>query len=158
MASRRYVGAVCATPTRPTDAELRDRVRDAGLRATRGRIAVYALLCDADAPVSHADVVDTLGEHYDRASLYRNLTDLTRVGLLRRFDVGDHIWRFERIDDGEGEAGGDDDHPHFVCVECGQVECLPGVALEIRNTRRAPAAVSSHSVEVQLRGLCDGCA
>lgn len=146
----------------PTDADLRARVRDAGLRATRGRIAVYSMLRDADAPVSHGDVVERLGGDYDRASLYRNLTDLTRVGLLRRFDVGDHVWRFESTgaitEQATGGQGTDGEHPHFVCVECGQVECLPGVALEIRNTLRAPAAVSSHSVEVQLRGLCDGCA
>lgn len=148
---------MCPAPTRPPDAELRDRVRDAGLRATRGRIAVYGLLWSADAPVSHAEVVEALGEHYDRASLYRNLTDLTSAGLLRRFDVGDHIWRFERVEDAD-EHGGEDEHPHFVCVECGQVECLPGVGLEIRNTRRAPAAVSAQAVEIQLRGLCDGCA
>lgn len=144
-------------PPSPTDGALRDRVRDAGLRATRGRIAVYAMLRDAGAPVSHGDVVERLGGEYDRASLYRNLTDLTRVGLLRRFDVGDHVWRFEAID-GDSTTAPEGEHPHFVCVECGQVECLPGVALEIRNARRAPAAVSSHAVEVQLRGVCDGCA
>lgn len=140
-----------------SDPELRTRVRDAGLRATRGRIAVYAMVRDAEAPVSHGDVVDRLGAEYDRASLYRNLTDLTRVGLLRRFDVGDHVWRFEAIED-EAATAAEGEHPHFVCTECGQVECLPGVALEIRNARRAPAAVSSHAVEVQLRGLCDACA
>lgn len=136
------------------DEALRARIRDAGLRATQGRVVVYRHLLEAGRPVSHNDVVDALaGLQLDRASVYRNLMDLTRAGLLRRFDVGDHVWRFESS---EGEDV-PDEHVHFVCVDCGNVQCLPTVEVKVEAGRGAPAAVSQQRVEVQLRGVCDTC-
>ncbi|MCA9539836.1 MAG: transcriptional repressor [Myxococcales bacterium] len=137
-----------------TDAELRARVRAVGLRATRGRVRVYSHLLDSQTPRSHQDVVEALADHsFDRASVYRNLTDLTRVGLLRRFDVGDHVWRFEPAH----RAAPVDEHAHFVCTDCGNVVCLPGIEVDVPIGAPVPAAVVRHQVEVQLRGVCDAC-
>ena len=132
---------------------LRAAVRDAGLRATPSRLAVLHLLRAAAAPVSHSDVVAKLASQaWDPATIYRNLTDLSDVGLARRTDVGDHVWRFEAIT-GNHAAGA---HPHFVCTECGTVACLPD--LEYVMTRaKAPRAIRQKRVEVQVRGLCDAC-
>jgi len=134
--------------------EIRARIRAAGLRATVGRIATYEALHRASAPLTHADVVERLEAlGLDRATVYRNLTDLTEVGLVARSDLGDHAWRFEL-----SHAGGDGgDHVHFVCVDCGEVACLPGVGLEVGSSQ-VPRAVSEQQVEVQLRGRCDDCA
>lgn len=134
-------------------AEIRSRIREAGLRATVGRIATYEAVHHASAPLTHADVVELVEPlGLDRATVYRNLTDLTEVGLLARSDLGDHAWRFELSHD---EPHGSD-HVHFVCVDCGEVACLPGVALEVGSSE-VPRAVSEQQVEVQLRGRCDDC-
>ena len=103
--------------------------------------------------MSHGDVADRLASQaWDRATIYRNLTDLSEVGLLRRTDVGDHVWRFEAVgSDHEPSA-----HPHFVCTECGTVECLPEIELAVRRAK-APRAVKQRQVEVHVRGLCDAC-
>jgi Fur family ferric uptake transcriptional regulator len=132
---------------------LRGAVRNAGLRATPSRIAVLRLLRAASSPVSHSDVVAELASQaWDPATIYRNLTDLSDVGLARRTDVGDHVWRYEAITGGHQASA----HPHFVCTECGSVECLP--ELEYVVTRaRTPRAVRLKRVEVQLRGPCDAC-
>jgi Fur family ferric uptake transcriptional regulator len=138
--------------------ELRAQVRAKGLRATPSRLAVLELLRASDAPMSHGDVADRLAsEAWDRATIYRNLTDLAEAGLVRRTDVGDHVWRFEAVsDDHEASA-----HPHFVCTECGTIECLPELELSIRSGRssrgRPPRAVKQRQVEVHVRGLCDAC-
>ena len=135
--------------------ELRTEVRASGLRATPSRLAVLELVRASDAPVSHGDVADRLQSHaWDRATIYRNLVDLAEVGLLRRTDVGDHVWRFEAKNDGHDVA-----HPHFVCTECGTVECLPELELAMSAGRRtrAPRAVKQRQVEVHVRGLCDAC-
>ena len=132
---------------------LRNAVRDAGLRATPSRIAVLHLLRAAGSPVSHSDVVTKLASQaWDPATIYRNLTDLADVGLARRTDVGDHIWRFEAVTGGHQASA----HPHFVCTGCGTVECLPD--LEYSTRAKAPRAVRQKRVEVQVRGLCDTCA
>lgn len=138
--------------------ELRGTVRAKGLRATPSRLAVLELLRASDTPMSHGDVADRLASQaWDRATIYRNLTDLAEAGLVRRTDVGDHVWRFEAVsDDHEASA-----HPHFVCTECGTIECLPEIELAVR--ARAPArskpprAVKQRQVEVHVRGLCDAC-
>ena len=134
--------------------ELRSAVRASGLRATPSRLAVLELVRGSDAPVSHGDVADRLASHeWDRATIYRNLIDLSDAGLLRRTDVGDHVWRFE-AKGGEHDASS---HPHFVCTECGTVECLPELELAVARRAKAPRAVKQRKVEVHVRGRCDRC-
>lgn len=130
-------------------------IRAAGLRVTSSRVAVMGILRDSAVPLSHSDVaakLEPLG--VDRTTVYRNLTDLADAGLLRRSDVG-HAWRFElarRNDEHDAEP-----HPHFVCTDCGQVACLPATTVALKAARGAPAALRRGGLEIQLRGLCDGC-
>lgn len=135
--------------------ELRTLVRDRGLRATPSRLAVLDLLL-ANAggqPMSHAEAADKLASGaWDPATIYRNLTDLVEVGLVRRTDLGDHVWRFEAVSATHDGAA----HPHFVCTECGTVECLPPMEFVVPRTK-TPRAVKQRKVEVQVRGLCDTC-
>ncbi|MEO8552509.1 MAG: Fur family transcriptional regulator [Kofleriaceae bacterium] len=133
--------------------ELRKVIRDAGLRATPSRVTVLELLNGSEQPVSHGEVANRLASHaWDPATLYRNLSDFVTVGLVRRTDVGDHVWRFELVRGGHDRAA----HPHFVCTECGTIECLPKLELVLPRTS-APKAVRQRKIEVQLRGLCDAC-
>lgn len=135
----------------PSDDQLRHAIRSAGLRATSGRLLVLSNVLAADGPVSHPELCERLPGQ-DRATIYRNLNDLAEAGLLRRFDV-DHIWRFEAGTLERGEPG----HPHFVCTDCGQVECLPVMAFSVGGDRPVPAAVSAQQIDVQMRGRCDAC-
>lgn len=134
---------------------LRESIRNAGLRSTAPRVAVLEFLETAEAPVSHGEICEALeGTGFDRATLYRNLIDLTDAGLLTRSDLGDHVWRFalKREEDSHEIA-----HPHFTCEGCGEVACLPGVSVRVRSGDRVPRAVASAEVRVQLRGRCDAC-
>ncbi len=134
--------------------ELRAVLRAAGLRSTPSRVAVLRLLSSSAAPMSHADVAAALEEGgWDRATLYRNLLDLTRTGLAHRSDLGDHVWRFEAAGDHEVTL-----HPHFVCSACGGVACLDGAVIVVPRGAHAPRALTSGGVEVQVKGLCDACA
>lgn len=132
-------------------AQFKDRLRDAGLRATRPRVAVLETLAAHEGPLSHGDVVEALSEEaFDRATLFRNLNDLAGAGLLRRLDVGDHVWRFELVADHDHE----EHHAHFVCTDCGEVQCLPSI--EVKAPGRSDLLARSH--EVQIRGVCGECA
>jgi Fur family ferric uptake transcriptional regulator len=134
---------------------LRERIREAGLRATSARLAVLRCLVDASAPLSHGDVyahVARLG--YDRATTYRNLIDLTDAGIARRTDHGDRVWRFELAGDSRHAT---DAHPHFICEECGTVECLPEDAVGVTGRRGMPRSMRKKAVEIQVRGVCDDC-
>ncbi len=132
--------------------ELQQALRTAGLRATPARMAVLAVLRAAQAPLSHAEVIERMADSlWDRATLYRNLVDLARAGLLHRVDLGDHVWRFEA----RGEVHTSPSHPHFVCTDCGTVACVPGVQVVV--SPGSDAAWLGPEVEVQLKGLCGDC-
>ncbi|HEU5076717.1 MAG TPA: transcriptional repressor, partial [Polyangiaceae bacterium] len=93
-----------------TPAEFRELLRENGLRATGPRVAVLEVLERLKRPMTHGEVADELGDSgFDRATLYRNLVDMTETGLLHRTDYGDHVWRFE-LTPAQG-AHPEDGHP-----------------------------------------------
>lgn len=146
-----------ALRTPATDPEvIRQRLRGSGLRSTAPRVAVLSYLEETTTPSSHAEIVDALAPlGFDRATVYRNLIDLTDVGLVTRTDLGDHVWRFElkRRSDSHAIA-----HPHFVCTDCGTVACLPGGSVRIVPGTGMPRSVGAKAIEVQVKGRCDRCA
>src|SRR5262249_51613824 len=80
--------------TSPAIDRLRGRIHAVGLRSTGSRLAVLRRLEQARTPVTHADIVNDLApQGFDRATIYRNLIDLTEAGLASRTDLGDHVWR-----------------------------------------------------------------
>lgn len=140
----------------PPLAELKTSLREAGLRSTAPRLAVLEYLHRVGAPASHGELHERLSSAgFDRATLYRNLMDLAEAGLVTRTDLGDHVWRFElKSASANGHA---DDHPHFVCTDCGGVSCLPGASVRISAPKGAPRALERKAVKIQLSGLCDAC-
>ena len=145
------------------DGAVRDRIRGAGLRCTTARVAVMHHLETATGPLTHAEVSEALSHlGFDRATIYRNLTELTEAGLASRVELGDHVWRFEAKRAGGGHKG--DDHPHFVCTTCGEVSCLDDVQVAItprpaegkRSKRVARSRIGSVT-EVLLKGRCEQC-
>ncbi len=138
-----------------THDELKQLIRDAGLRVTLSRVSTLEFLRKAKSPLSHNDVAEQLEAHaLDRVTVYRNLLDFVRVGLARKIDVGDHVWRFEL---NSHKAKVSNHHSHFICTDCGIIECLPNVELKTANDARMPKAFRKRQVEVQIKGLCDDC-
>ncbi len=133
-----------------------ERLAHASLRPTRARIAVAELLKRVGRPASHADLVDSLADRFDRVTLYRAVTQMVEVGLVERVDLGDRTWRFEwKAEHEPAHAAGS--HPHFICTACHAVECLPGVTVAIKTSAKAPASVLGNAFAVRLSGLCDAC-
>lgn len=134
-----------------------DLLRSSGLRSTAPRIAVLQYLHDSSGPNSHAELFNALADTgLDRATIYRNLIDLAEAGIVSRTDLGDHVWRFE-LKRGVAGTAHSDEHPHFVCIDCGEVSCLPGLSFELKGSSGAPKSVSRNKVAVQLKGRCDNC-
>ena len=137
-----------------THDQLRTAIRGTGLRATLQRIAVLRIVNESARPMSHAEISDRLGGVADeRSTVYRNLMDLARAGLLRRVAVGDRTWRFEPARSAPHARA----HPHFICTSCGTVSCLDDMKVMARRVK-APHAIKLGEFEVQVRGMCDACA
>lgn len=132
---------------------LREHIREAGLRATAPRVAVLALLRNADRPLSHGEVVERLGTtDWDSTTLYRNLVKLVDSQLARVASTVGGIARYES--DTENGVNGHR-HAHFACRDCGSVECLPDV--EVSVPRGAQWRRSLDEAEVQIVGSCPAC-
>ena len=89
---------------------------------------------------------------FDKATVFRNLTDLTEAGLVSRTELGDHVWRFEIRDP---SAPHDEHHPHFVCVDCGSVTCLGD--MEFTSASRKRSSEIGRITEILIKGYCSMC-
>lgn len=128
-------------------------IRETGLRATPARIATLEALTAASGPLTHAEVAVELEKlRIDKATVFRNLNDLVNAGLVRRTELGDHAWRFELVDKNNHDGSA---HPHFVCVDCGEVSCLQPIKLTAGSIRMSRQF--GEVTEILLRGHCNNC-
>lgn len=134
--------------------EVRALLKNQGLRATAQRIAVLVILHEQEAPMTHEEVMGLLSVGlYDKASVWRVLSDLAGVGILRRMDLGDRVWRYELQDACRTIS---DDHPHFLCETCSEVTCLP--PLEVRSKDGGiPQALLNANFHIRISGKCGKC-
>jgi len=136
-----------------TPEQLKARIRDAGLRCTAARLAVLQTLSQAESPLTHAEVAEQLIDRgVDKATVFRNLVDLVDAEILLRTELGDHVWRFEVRRPGTEE---EDQHPHFVCLDCGGVTCLTELDFDAPS-RRAANKVGEIK-EILVKGVCIEC-
>ena len=135
------------------DAEATQRIRALGQRVTRLRVAVFKTLLEAEQPLSHLEVRQRLETSatgaIDRVSLYRNLEWLVQAGLAHRITADDRVWRFSARHE-ESTA----QHPHFHCISCGQVFCLPESRV---SAPQLPADYSVIEMEFVVNGVCAHC-
>ena len=135
--------------------DYRRRIRAAGLRGTPARAQVLRCVEQAATPLTHGEVADVLAARgVDKATVYRNLTDLTEAGLLGRTELGDHVWRFEPRGAGRQHAA---DHPHFVCTDCGQVSCLGDVKVDVSPAPGSKKSIIGSLTEILFKGKCGRC-
>jgi Fur family ferric uptake transcriptional regulator len=125
-------------------------LRGKDLRATPARIAVIGFLSTSSRPLTHQEVTDQLAaKGFDKSTIFRALSDLATAGLVRKMELGDHVWRFEHI---SPEVTDQNAHPHLLCVDCGSVQCLDDGQVDLK------AASSIGPIEdVLLKGHCKDC-
>jgi len=132
--------------------KVREILRNAGLRSTPARISVLSALRKGSKPQTHAELSEKLVPiGFDKATVFRNLSDLTDAELISRTELGDHVWRFEIRDPLHDRSS----HPHFVCVECGTVSCMDGIGLPDDKMKKTLniARIS----EILVKGHCMTC-
>src|SRR5262249_14345336 len=125
----------------PNIKDLQALLRTAGLRSTTPRIAVLEYFHEHGGQNSHPELFEALGDRgFDRATIHRIVMDLAEANILSRTDLGDHVWRFE-LKKGVGNVEHTEEHPHFVCIDCGEVSCLPGLSFRLEGRSKAPKSV-----------------
>ncbi len=132
---------------------LRTGCADRGLRLTPQREVLLRVLSEtmghptADEMVQRVRKVLPTVSH---ATVYRNLQELVREGLIRTLEVAGTAVQFEI---------NPDDHHHFVCRSCGHVwdVYLSGLDVRINRRRTELGGFQVDRRDVQLHGLCAGC-
>jgi Fur family peroxide stress response transcriptional regulator len=134
------------------DAEaVKQALDDSGLRCTPQRYAVMAFLMEHPTHPTAAEIfeaVNRVDPRSSRATIYNNLSDLVKAGLVREVAVEGRAARF----DAKGMR-----HYHFICDRCGDIEDM-----EWYNVPK-PASGSLgkrilRECELIFRGLCSKCA
>lgn len=133
--------------------DIKDAIRNLGLRVTPARIALVQHLQRAEKPESIDQVTKHLGHvGMDKATVYRNIVILQAKNLVRQVDLHqDHAYY---------EWNDKTDHHHLICTRCNHIQDFTGCdfkALEKAALKQAPdfSHVVEHSFE--LFGICKKC-
>src|ERR1043165_2303109 len=139
-----------------TDDQITRLLKRAKLRRTPVRAGVLEILAKAPRPLGAVEILEKLPPHTDAVTVYRTLNTYTRKNVLHRVRGEDRVWRYALDDPHETAAH---QHPHFVCEECGKVECLKEAEIPddfIRSLGVQPR-YAIHYPEVVLHGVCPRC-
>jgi len=134
--------------------ELAERLRRKSRKLTGPRQAILELLRERAHPMSSKEILSALPDgECDLATIYRSMHLLESMAMVKRFDLGDGVARFELLAEGD-----DGHHHHLVCTRCSGVveieECFMSELEERIATRNGFKAVS-HKLE--FFGICPDC-
>jgi len=130
------------------------RIRQAGYRLTRPRLAVLHVMTESEVPLTAAEVHRRARARYSRLGLvtvYRTLSLLVNLGLVHRLptDIGGQVYlRTDRRPPGH----------LLICRSCHRAIEIPCFGLEEMTEeleRQTGFAIQGHWLE--LFGLCPAC-
>jgi Fe2+/Zn2+ uptake regulation proteins len=133
---------------------LAERLRRNSRKLTGPRQAILEILRQHPHPMSNKEIHSALPQGGgDLATVYRLMHLLEKSGMVKRFDLGDGVARFELIEEGD-----DGHHHHLICTRCSGVveieECVMGELEEKIAARNGFKAVT-HRLE--FFGICPDC-
>jgi Fe2+ or Zn2+ uptake regulation protein len=139
------------------DREIEQRLRDRGVRYTKGRRRVVAAMTGADGPRSAAELHEIIGATVPLSSLYRSLAVLEEAGIVVPHFAAKGLTRYELAEWITGH------HHHVICIECGAVEDIavpPPYEMDVAQLVEAIGATIafapvSHTLEIE--GRCRRC-
>ena len=131
-------------------------LHDAGLRVTPVRQGVLSILGKSKTPMDVPALLAQLPAQTDAVTVYRTLNTFTRKKMVHRVRGEERSWRYAL---GQASEGPEHQHPHFVCEQCGRVECLAGaeVPTALAKAMKVDRGYAVHYTEVIVHGQCVRC-
>lgn len=128
------------------DDSITQRLRLAGLRPTRQRLALGTLLFGqgdrhVSAEMLHAEVV-AAGEKVSLATVYNTLHQLKRAGLVRELAIGGSKTFFDT---------NVSNHNHFFIERDGQLMDIPSEAVRVAGLPEPPEGMRIAHIDVVVR-------
>ncbi len=133
---------------------LTERLRRKSRKVTGPRQALLELLRRQAHPVTPKEIFDALPKDLcDLATVYRSLRLLEQMGMVKRFDFGDGIARFELLEEGD-----DGHHHHLVCTRCAEIIELDECSMTESEERIAARnGFTSVTHKLEFFGICPAC-
>jgi Fur family iron response transcriptional regulator len=121
-------------------------LRKAGLRPTRQRLALGALLFEGEdrhvtAELLHAEAT-AVGHHVSLATVYNTLHQFKRAGLLRELAINGAKAYFDT---------NTSNHNHFFVEDEGELRDIPGHAIRVDGVPEPPEGMSITHIDVVVR-------
>ena len=128
------------------------RLESSGLKLTPVRRRILSFLTRAHGPFTIEEIHAGLsGLDCNLVTVYRTLASLEGAGIVRKYDIGDRVARFEYL-------CSEHPHHHLICTQCKKVEVLDADILSpVRKVARQKGFVSL-AASVDIFGLCEDCA
>ena len=135
-------------------ADLTERLRARARKVTGPRQAILDLLRRQRHPLSNREIWRALPpSDCNLATIYRAIHLLERLGMVKRFDFGDGVARFELVREGD-----DGHHHHLVCTVCASVveiaDCFP---VEWERQIAKEHGFGSVTQKLEFFGVCPKC-
>lgn len=143
-----------ATPPKPEFSSLTTRLRREDRKITGPRAAILEILHQHRHPLTIKEIFAELptGE-CDLATIYRAMQMLEKLGMVKRFDFGDGVARFELV-----AEGADSHYHHLICTRCAQTvkieECFPA---EIERRIAGANGFAGVTHRLEFFGVCPAC-
>jgi Fur family transcriptional regulator, ferric uptake regulator len=138
----------------PALTELAARLRHKARKLTSPRQAVLEVLRHQAHPMSSKQIFGALEKaQCDLATVYRSLHLLESMGMVKRFDLGDGVARYELLSEGD-----DGHHHHLICTRCEEVIELNECSMDdLENLIAARNGFKAVTHKLEFFGICPAC-
>lgn len=126
-----------------------------GLRQTPIRLHLIEALQKSTLTVSENELKLAVNAVFDRTTFYRALQTLMDSGVIHRIVSDPNTTRYALNACRQGHHVHAHQHVHFVCSECGAIECLSALAIPAITP---PDGYEVSTCEMIIRGRCPKCA
>ncbi|QDO94443.1 transcriptional regulator [Formosa sediminum] len=121
------------------------------IRKTKSVEALLNEFKDSNEAISAKQLIEQLDSKFNKTTIYRVLDKLEEDGILHSF-LGKEGLKWYAKCNGCSTSEHKDVHPHFQCLKCGKVDCLP-INMSIPKIPNRKVEVS----QILIQGLCELC-
>ncbi len=127
-------------------------LKNKNLSITNIRKEMLLMLCSSNAAYSQKEIEEKLEQtlhSVNRVTVYRNVRTLLEHNIIHPVSVESQQIKYKLIGDYNNA-----EHPHFYCLKCEKVICIPQYKLD---ESQIPNGFQVESSQITIEGFCSKC-
>jgi Fur family transcriptional regulator, ferric uptake regulator len=133
---------------------IKELLRKNDLSITASRKQILELFAKHRGALSHGDIEKETGDRFDRVTIYRTLQTFVEKGIVHTIPTDDSSTRYALCQDGCSQGHHHDNHVHFICEQCGKIQCLEDVRVP---DVKLPVNFRPRLYQMVVKGFCSAC-